>query len=151
MKATVYVVSSSLMTMLTVAIIVTITMKSSYMELVRNSLDEAVEYSIHLLQTDMYEESVYGAGTLTEEKRTIHWQNAWNDSEKNEEFKQDFCSYLAANVDSRVRSLDVNIYGADVLNGLLSVEVFATFQYPSGSYDTVSTYKTIILNKTVRQ
>lgn len=165
MKATVFIFSSAFMTMLVVAIISTITMKSSYAELIRQSLDDSVEFSVYLLQNgvrDAEGNSLVGeSGNVVVDNisRVVVWDN-WNSTsiddeskfdERNTAFKQDFCSYLVSNIDTRVRSLDVNIYGADFSKGLLSVEIVARFQYPSGSWDSVTTYKTIILDKTLRQ
>ena len=62
-------------------------------------------------------------------------------------FKQDFIMYLSSNIDSRVKTLDVDIYGADADKGLLSVEVTAYFHYPTGVVGDVTSYKTVILDK----
>ena len=69
---------------------------------------------------------------------------------RNAQFKKDFVQYLTANLDSRITGIDVSIYGADYLNGILSVELVAHFRYPAGAESTVSTYKTVILDRRVK-
>ena len=68
-------------------------------------------------------------------------------AEKNAKLKNNFIKYLTTNLNSNVTNLDVNIYGADATNGLLSAEVTATFKYPTGNTGTVSCYRTVILDK----
>lgn len=50
---------------------------------------------------------------------------------------------LQLNSDSKV---DVAIYEADYINGLLDAEITLTFTYPHGKQDTVSTRKTVLLD-----
>ena len=72
------------------------------------------------------------------------------ETNKNTALKEDFVKDLTMNLDSTVNRLDVEIYGADASDGLLSVEVTAFFKYPTGNYGTVSSYKTVILDKYVK-
>jgi hypothetical protein len=68
-----------------------------------------------------------------------------------DQFKNAFIDYLASTIDPRITDLDVNIYGADADNGVLSVEVVATFKYLDGIQSTVSCYRTVILNSTLKE
>lgn len=174
MRSVILLYSGLISTVLLVTIICSITMQSSYSESIRQNLDDSVELSVMLLQNDR--NILEREGNYAEFKRA-NWEDfVWEDgesweeassqligsdkdyrtdtslakSEANDEFKQRFLSYLVANLDSRVEDLEINIYGADALTGLLSVEVIAQFEYPGGKLGTVSTYKTVILNKTLR-
>lgn len=139
------------MVILTLGIICTLTMKSSYAETIRDSLDDSIVYSVKMLQADrdlvVFEDA---DGTIREvPQQTVDWEDSIGDDSV-AKFKTDFISYLTANLDSRVDSLEVNIYGVDTDVGALSVGVTAEFTYPSGQKDTVESYKTVILNKYVK-
>lgn len=138
----------SFMTILTLGIICTLTMRSSYAETIRDSLDDSIVYSVKMLQEDRnLVEYVDADGNVRHvPKRVINWNENLGDDEI-ARFKSDFISYLSANIDSRVSELEVNIYGVDTEVGALSVSVTAKFMYPSGQEDTVESYKTVILNK----
>ena len=67
-----------------------------------------------------------------------------------DDLKQSFVNYLAENIDARIKGLTVNIYGADEENGVLSVDVYAKFNYQNGREAEVSCYRTAILNTTLK-
>lgn len=136
------------MTVLMMGIICTLTMKSSYAETIRDSLDDSIVYSIKMLQEDRkLVEYVDEDGTkVVIPKREIDWDDSLGTGSV-DEFKSDFISYLSAHIDSRVSELVVDIYGIDTNVGVLSVNVTAKFMYPSGQEDFVESYKTVILNK----
>lgn len=140
-----------IMTVLTVGIICTLTMKSSYAAVMRDSLDDSIVYSVKLLQVDrdlvVYEDASGNRYDIPQQE--ITWGNSMGNDEV-ADFKADFVSYLTANLDSRINSVEVNIYGVDTEVGALSVGVKAEFTYPSGQTDTVESYKTVILNKYVK-
>lgn len=135
--------------LITIAIISIITMKSSYSELIHQSLDDSIEYSVRMLQIDRSAVRNSEKYILDEAKHNIDWDTPYQntDTVKNEKFKQDFVQYLVNNIDAKINNLDINIYGADADSGILSVEVTAYFTYPGGQTDKVSSYKTMILDK----
>ena len=149
-------------TMMLVAIVTSITSYSSYTELNSRKLDDAIELSVKMLQNDR-EYQFDGAGSVVKEyfqstKVTDSNGNELYDTTvenavelANNKFKNDFLSYMTSNINSSdIKSLEVNFYGVDAVNGLLSVEVIADFYYPSGNVGRVSTYKTVILDKYVK-
>lgn len=140
MRSMVLIYISSLATMLGIAIISFITMKSSYMEAIENNMDDAIVYSVKMLQTDRdlslnsyYQSSLGFTSQMTDEELSL--------------FKKSFIEYLASHLDERIVKLDVEIYGADDINGMLSVQLTGYFEYPFGVSDHVSTYKTVIMDK----
>ena len=148
-------------TMLLVVIISIITMKSSYYEIVRQSLDDSLEYTISMIQLDrkLDAESAGGGGYAN-----IEWSSgdSWSDlgyqtidkddrELSNEVMKKKFVEYLASNIDSKVDTLDIEIYGVDAEYGLISAQVTAKFKYPFGAKDEVSVRKTIVLNKEIKE
>lgn len=148
-------------TMLLVVIISIITMKSSYYEIIRQNLDDSLEYTISMIQLDrkLDAESNGGGGYAN-----IEWSDgdSWsnlgnqttdkNDRElSNEVMKKKFVEYLASNIDSKVDTLDIEIYGVDAEYGLISAKVTAEFEYPFGAKDEVSVRKTIVLNKEIKE
>ena len=146
----------TIIAILLVAIISCITIKSSYMDLIEQNLDDSIMFAIKSLQTDrnlLYSGGYYNFSvddtshtvSSADIKRGIDWNSSDLD-----DFKKDFVDYLTANIDSRVVELDVDFYGADAENGLLSVKVTGHFVYPFGVEDKVSTYKTVILDKYVK-
>lgn len=141
-----------LITIMLIAIISVITMKSSYAELIAMSLENSIEYSIMMTQANRVDwESnprLEADGESFNMRRSVVWQD-WTDDDENEVFKRDFVSRLADNIDARVNSLDVEFYGADSEYGLLSVKVTANFSYPGGTEDSVSRTRTVILDKTI--
>lgn len=153
--------TGTLMAVLTVGIICVLTMKSSYAETIRDSLDDSIVTSVKLLQVDKklveYEDS--SGNALSIPKQDIDWSmfngeslpegTEFIEGTASDEliFRADFIRYLTANLDSRISEIEVNIYGVDTEVGALSVGVVAKFQYPSGQTDTVESYKTVILNK----
>lgn len=156
MRAVLLAYVGTVITIILVAIISCITIKSSYMDLIENNLDDSIMFAVRSLQTDrslLYESDYYDfSGSETPHtvagsnvKRGIDWSSSSLDG-----FKKDFVDYLTANIDSRVVELDVDFYGADEKNGLLSVKVTGHFVYPFGVTGEVSTYKTVILDKYVK-
>ena len=125
------------------AIIISLTVNSSYEDTITTSLDSSLERAITLLQQDKKLLSYEGNIPVNSD---IVW-NDWQTTSLNEEFKQDFVNYLVSSLNSKVTDLNVKFYGADSEYGLLSVEVTANFTYPTGHKGTVSSYKTMILNK----
>lgn len=139
-----------------VVIISVITMKSSYYELVRQSLDDSLEYTVGLVQVDRHLE----AGATGEDGyRDIGWASgdSWINTQSSEvdkkandeDFKKKFVEYLAANIDSKVDKISIDIYGADSEYGVISVKVKAEFTYPFGKQDYVEVTKTILLDKEI--
>lgn len=133
---------------MTIGIVSSLTMKSSYAATIRDNLDDSIVLSVKMLQTDrdlvVYTDET--GATHDVPVRDVNWETSMGNDEVGK-FKSDFISYLSSNLDSRIDSIDVNIYGVDVGVGALSVEVIAHFTYPSGQIDTVESYKTVILNK----
>ena len=143
MKTAAFLYSGFISILLLSAIIISLTASSSYEDIVVTSLDSSLERAITLLQQDKkllsYDDSL-------SKQASVSW-STWQASEADEEFKQDFIDYLVSGLDSKVTDLNVKFYGADSEYGLLSVEVIANFIYPTGHVGTVSSYKTMILNK----
>lgn len=139
------------MAVLTIGIICVLTMKSSYAETIRDSLDDSIVTSVKMLQVDRdLVEYKDGSGSVINlPSRNIDWSSSMGTDEVSK-FKSDFVTNLISNLDSRISSVEVDIYGVDTEVGALSVGVVATFRYPSGQVDTVESYKTVILNKYVK-
>jgi len=139
-----------------VVIISIITMKSSYYELIRQSLDDSLEYTIGLVQIDRHlEAGATGEGGY----RDISWASgdSWTNTQSSEtdklvndeDFKRKFVEYLASNIDSKIDKISIDLYGADSEYGVISVKVRADFKYPFGKQDYVEVVKTILLNKEI--
>lgn len=159
MRTSVIVYSGVMTIILLVAIISVITMKSSYSELIAQSLDDSIEYSIKSLQNDRDKIGNYASpsNTTSMVKKDIEWNNDWvveeepkTKEEADEKFKQDFVRYLTSNIDSRINDIEINIYGADAEFGVISVEITAYFDYPFNKTDKVVSKKTIILDKELK-
>lgn len=148
-------------TMLLVVILSIVTMKSSYYEIIRQSLDDSLEYTISMIQLDkkLDAESEGGCGYAN-----IEWSDgdSWsnlstqttdkdNRELSNEIMKKKFVEYLASNIDSKIDTLDIEIYGIDAEYGLISAQITAEFKYPFGAKDEVSVRKTMILNKEIKE
>ena len=152
---------------LLVAIISSIISYSSYSDTVQQNLEESMEFAVQMLREDY--ETYYVAQTdFTQYMDNKHvdidfetGDSATSIEKKNAKFKQNFIKYLTTNLNSNVVSLDVNIYGADAVNGLLSAEVTATYRYPVVTSDEegniipvtgkVSCKRTVILDKYLKQ
>lgn len=145
MRSSVFVYTTALITMLVVCIISVITMKSSYMEKVDSSVDDAIVYSVKMLQVDR---DLSGSQDVT---IISNFENSLNYEDELSEFKQKFVNSLTKIIDEDITDLDIDIYGADEVRGILSIKVTAHFKYPFGGVDTVSTYKTVILDKYLKQ
>lgn len=163
-----------LMSVFLVVIMCLLTTKSSYADILRSSLDDAMYYAVTMLQSDRLSltyDDVYtsdGTGNMVSAQNVesiggISFKDAdghaWYpgslvDDEFNtytdEALKQDFIGYLASRLDSRVTDIEVEFYGADSKNGVISAQVIAYFEYPTGQRDKVTTYKTVILDKEVK-
>lgn len=125
-----------------VVILSSLTMRASYADNIQRSLEESIDYSVRLLQID--------ANRVLDSDNDMSKDNLMGSVSGISglsDFKQDFLGYLTKNITTRVHRIDVSIYGADEVNGLLSVEVSAYFKYPSGVEDVVTSYKTVVLNK----
>lgn len=168
MRTAVLTYSGVMTIILLVAIISVITIKSSYSELIAQSLDDSIEYSVKSLQNDRDGIIDYASPSnaiaspsdaIGMNKRDIEW-NDWtiesnpkNKKDVDEKFKQDFVRYLTSKIDSRINDLEINIYGADAEYGVMSVEITAYFDYPfgkTGKTDKVVSKKTIILNRELK-
>lgn len=137
---------------LLVAIISSIISYTSYSDTVQQNLEESMEFAVQMLRDDY--EDFYTVnenfGNYMNNKGVvvnITAKDSTTGAEKNAKLKNNFIKYLTTNLNSNVTNLDVNIYGADATNGLLSAEVTATFKYPTGNTGTVSCYRTVILDK----
>lgn len=137
---------------LLVAIISSIISYTSYSDTVQQNLEESMEFAVQMLRDDY--EDFYTVnenfGNYMNNKGVvinITAKDSTTGAEKNAKLKNNFIKYLTTNLNSNVTKLDVNIYGADATNGLLSAEVTATFKYPTGNTGTVSCYRTVILDK----
>lgn len=148
MRSSAIVYVGIMFSILTVGIICLLTMKSSYADTIRRSLDDSIVSSVEMLQRDRSSKIYVDINGVVSDvpKQTINWTTDLASSEINN-FKKDFIAYLTAGLDSRITDLDISIYGADTNVGALSVEVVAWFNYPTGQRDSVSSYKTVILNK----
>ena len=137
---------------LLVAIISSIISYTSYSDTVQQNLEESMEFAVQMLRDDY--EDFYTVnenfGNYMNNKGVvvnITAKDSTTGAEKNAKLENNFIKYLTTNLNSNVTNLDVNIYGADATNGLLSAEVTATFKYPTGNTGTVSCYRTVILDK----
>lgn len=144
-------------TILLVAILSSLVTHTSYRDMIQTNLDESMEFSLKMLQvsdsggvTDEYDKTgefkSYLDGTSYGDNASVSLKKG-DDRENDAKLKEDFLKYLTMNIDSKVTDLQVDIYGADADDGILSAEVTATFMYPSGNKDTVSSYRTIIIDK----
>ena len=162
MKTAIIAYTGFFATVMLVAIITSVTSYSSYTELTSRKLDDAVMMSVSMLQNDR-EYQFDGDGRVVKDYfqstkvvdsngNELYDTTVENAVERaNNEFKNNFLSYMTSNLNSSdIKSLKVNFYGVDAVNGLLSVEVIADFYYPSGNVGRVSTYKTVILDKYVK-
>lgn len=154
-------------TIMLVVIISTITMKSTYAEVISRSLDDSIEYSVKMLQNDR-DSIEHKLGTPSnatpsniKPRGKVDWGGTWEMPDPStdvegkktadERFKQDFVDNLLNTIDSRVTGVDIDIYGADAEFGLMSVKVTAYFTYPNGLEGKVESKKTMILDKVLKQ
>ncbi len=140
MRSMVFVYLSSMIAVILIAMISFITMKSSYMEALESNMDDAIVHSVKMLQTDRDK----GINSLTLREMKFSSDVAENELT---DFKQNFVEYLAGHLDEKLTHLDVEIFGADDINGMISVQLTGYYMYPFGVEDHVSTYKTVILDK----
>ena len=130
MRTTVLSFVSFFILFLEVIILSTIISHSSYKASVEAGLEDSVTTAVSMLQ-EGYKDKVSGYIEV-------------------DDLKQSFVNYLAENIDARIKGLTVNIYGADEENGVLSVEVYAKFNYQNGRETEVSCYRTAIMNTTLK-
>ena len=148
MKANVMAYVGLILLLLQVAIICNITAKSSYADSVRTSLDESLERTMSLLTEDagLHMEKVLGS-----EASNLYGTVTIDNEAQLGEFKTNFIKIFAQNLNPKIDNLIINFYGADEEKGLLSVEIIADFTYLGGNKGTVSSYKTMIINKTTTE
>ena len=130
MRTTVLSFVSFFILFLEVIILSTIISHSSYKASVEAGLEDSVTTAVSMLQ-EGYKDKVSGYIEV-------------------DDLKQSFVNYLAENIDARIKGLTVNFYGADEETGVLSVEVYAKFNYQNGREAEVSCYRTAILNTTLK-
>ena len=138
--------------MLQLLILSTLVSNTSYQDVMTQSLEDSVDLSISMLQLDFENklnreinnsESI----SLDDVKADISWSS---EASQMSDIKKDFIAYMVENLDSRITDINVNIYGADSEDGLLSVEVTAKFKYFDGRPGAVTCYRTAILNNVER-
>lgn len=147
MKANVMAYIGLILLLLQVAIICNITAKSSYADSVRTSLDESLERTMSLLTEDSELHMQYVLGS---ESDNLYGTVTIENEEQLGEFKTKFIRIFAQSLDPKITDLTINFFGADEEKGLLSVEIIADFTYLGGNTGTVSSYKTMIINKTTK-
>ena len=145
MRSTLLVYTGSLILVILIAIISSLTAYTSYTEIVQQNLDDAVVLSVKMCQDGM---DLYLDDALTE---TNYSRNVSFTNDNLSDFKKNFIKYLTYDLNSNVDNIDVDFFGADESNGLLSVRVTAHFRYPTGHEGTVKTTKTVILDKYVKE
>lgn len=164
MRSTMMLYCGSLVAIITVAIICVIIMQSSYNETLQQQLDDSIELAVEMCRADRAKALTDTDGVDAEADLKfggVQFQSgalAGESLSQLDKFKADFVKYLTAGLDYQfgvtskagVKNLDVNIYGANDKTGLLSVNVVATFVYPTGKTDRVSSYKTVILDKQLK-
>ena len=130
---------------LLVAIISSIISYTSYSDTVQQNLEESMEFAVQMLRDDATKYYSTTTNGYAVEQESIDL----SPEEKNALLKKNFIKYLGQNLskEGNITRLDVNIYGADAVNGLLSAEVIATFKYPTGNEGTVTCYRTVLLDK----
>lgn len=133
---------------LELAILSSVISRSVYNEDMQSSLESSVELSMHMLQEGQAEK-IINESSVIPSSSLYESVNGISDSDL-DDFKKGFVECLVKNLDSRVDDVTVDIYGADDLHGLLSVEVTAKFEYFSGNQGSVSCYRTMIYDKQLK-
>lgn len=149
MKSALLLYSGFLTAILVVAIICSMISKSAQNDTIEQNLEDSIEYAVKMVQDDRALK--YNGGDLEDRNLigAVTWDTAFGETE-DARLKEDFIGYLTANLNPSITKLDVDIYGADSKDGLLSAKVTATFAYPTGTIGKVSAYKTVILDKYVK-
>lgn len=138
MKTTLISYVSFIAIFLQILILSVIISRSVYSQSIEDSLDESITVAM-LLTQNSYKEHI-------KEYNKIDNKINWNEENNLELIKKDFINNLVDNIDSKITDLDINIYAADSENGILSVEVEATYKYLNGLKGKANCYKTLILN-----
>ena len=147
MKANVLMYIGLVLIVLQVSILGNLTAKSCYSDSIKQSLDEALERTMHLTRMDADNQFQMAVGSDYDDalgEGTVNLSGGSLDT-----FKTQFVNTFASELDPKINKLEVNIFGADAETGILSVEAIADFTYLGGQTGQVSTYKTMIINKTV--
>lgn len=148
MKANVMAYIGVILIILNVAIMCNITAKSSYSDSVRQSLDESMERTMYLLQTDS---NLHMDITIPSEKNGLYGTVTLNNASDLGDFKTEFIKMFSKNLSPKVTDLTINFFGADEKKGLLSVEIIAKFRYMDNQHEgIVKSYKTIIINREIK-
>lgn len=129
---------------LEIMIICVVVQQSCYSDRLQQDLDDAMELAILSLREDYdlkIQDNNKGVGFNPNDSNLVGDMNGLSD------FKQKFISSLANNIEMKVQKLEVKIYGADEEHGLLSVEAIVYFKYIGGGTGSVSSYKTVLLNR----
>lgn len=135
--------------LLELAILCSIVSRSVYYDDVQSSLEDSIELSLFLLQ-DGQSEKLEQESNIISSSDLYENVDGISNSADLDDFKKKFVEGLVKNLDSRVSNITVDIYGADDVNGLLSVEVTADFEYFSGNMGSVSCYRTMIYDKQLK-
>lgn len=144
MRATMLGYILTILAIVNIALVCCLFSKSIYKDEVQNDLDNSIELSMELLQQD-YEIRLKKNNiniTTNERLNYVSGQDNLN------EMENDFINILTENLNGKVTSLEVNFFKADMDAKILSVEVIAKFNYLDGSEGVVSSYKTMIMDKT---
>lgn len=147
MKSNVIMYIGLILLILQIAIICNVTAKSSYSDMIQQSVDESLERTMHAIRLDSAE---HNDNEMASEKNNLYGAINMNDDAELGEFKEEFLKLLAQNMSSKIDNITVNFFGADKENGVMSIEVIADFSYLGGSRGQVSSYKTMILDKTAK-
>lgn len=145
MKASILAYSGALIAFIMLLTLSTIIMKSSYIEVVEQNLNDSIEYSIYMLERDR--------NLVRDKDNYINSSNelsSWTTEDANDEMKKEFVQYFSENLSANIENVNVHIYGADAEKGVLSVKITADFRYPTGKIGTIETDKTMILNREKR-
>ena len=161
MRSTVLVYIGLIMMVLQIAILANVTAKSSYSDVLQASVDDALERTMHMTRMDAdlhFDKTVWGTDATGSESNkplgigetSFDQHSSGSAGNSLGAFKSRFVNTLMGNLDPRITDCTVNIYGADEETGVLSVEVIAHYKYLGRGTGTVKSYKTMIVNKTVR-
>jgi hypothetical protein len=143
MRSTILGYAGFFLIMIQLLVLGTVITKSCYKQEIEQSVEDSMDLAANLLKegyVERYAEDLAAAG-VTENTSGIVWEGSSLSS-----WKQEFVTYLADNIDSRITDLSVDFYGSDESQGLLSVSVKAQYEYLNNQHGTVECYKTIVLN-----
>lgn len=136
MRSSGFVCVASFIIIIVMGILMVTTMRSSYMDSLTDKVDDGVVYAMHMLETDRdlldysdFEQTL----VFTEEGLS--------------RFQKSFVQYVTNILGESSDAVHIDFYAADEIRGIISVKVTVDFTYPFGAKDSVSTYKTVILDK----